>query len=252
LNCAVRTAAGGPAPLRSVGRSHRGLVRELNEDAFLERPDLDRADCGLWAVADGMGGHQAGDVASASVVAALASPDGFANGLSAPALRTRLAEVSAELAARARASRPGSTIGSTVAVLTIQGGRYDCLWAGDSRAYRLTRGDLVQITRDHTLVQALIDAGELRPEEAAGHRQAHVITRAVGVDPLTLDRVEGDVRPGDRFLLCTDGLTGAVSEHEIARALLGGDMDTAADDLIALALARGGRDNVTVVIVEAP
>lgn len=249
MNCAARTAAGGPAPLRSVGRTHRGLVRELNEDAFLERPDRGRADRGLWAVADGMGGHQAGEVASSLVAAALGA---VANGPSAETIRARLADVSAELAARARASRPGSTIGSTVAVLTIQGGRYDCLWAGDSRAYRLTRGDLVQITRDHTLVQALIDAGELRPEEAAGHRQAHVITRAVGVDPLTLDRVEGEVQPGDRFLLCTDGLTGAVSEHEIARALQCGDMGAAADDLIALALARGGRDNVTVVIVEAP
>jgi serine/threonine protein phosphatase PrpC len=222
----------------SAARTHVGRIRELNEDAFAARPQA-----GLWAVADGMGGHSAGDVASARVVEAL--------GLCFPvaeAVQAAVAEAHADLRALGGSSR---VIGSTLTVLMIAERRFSCLWAGDSRAYRLDEGGLARLTRDHTLAQALVDGGAMRPEEAATSRQAHIITRAVGVDPLVLDLADGPVARGDRFLLCTDGLTGHVTDAEISDLLASAGLEAAADQLLALALERGGRDNVTVVLVEA-
>lgn len=242
-------APGPLAPeLRSVGRTHVGLVRKHNEDAFLERPDL-----GLWLVADGMGGMTAGEVASQAIVAALG---GIAGPLDAPALtaeiRGRIAAVNTGLLGLAARRGPGTTIGSTVAGLVVRGGHFACFWAGDSRVYRFRAGELDQLTRDHSLVQDMVDAGLLRPEDAERHPQASVIQRAVGVDEdIKLDWVHAPVEPGDVFLLCSDGLTRMVRNEELEQALGRGPIEEVSAALIALTLERGAKDNVTVILVAA-
>ena len=232
--------------LRSTARTHVGLVRTQNEDRV-----LDRADAGLWAVADGMGGMSDGEIASSRIVEALealrglGSAQAWLNGVCAAIQAVNRALV-------AEAALGGGQMGSTVVSLLIREGHFACVWAGDSRAYRLREAALQQLTRDHSLVQALVDAGALTAEEARNHRQAHVITRAVGdVELLKLDLSNGDVTPGDVFLLCSDGLTGLVRDEEIAAALMTRDLDSAADELLTLALARGGRDNISLVLVAA-
>ena len=142
------------------------------------------------------------------------------------------------------------TIGTTVVALAIDGDRFRCLWAGDSRAYWLRGGQIMRISRDHSLVQDLVDVGMLKPEEAEGHENANVITRAVGVrETLELDSVSGDARPGDLFLLASDGLTRLVDDQEIAAEITRGSLDEAADNLIEKVLERGAPDNVSLIIV---
>lgn len=229
-----------------VARSHVGAVRRLNEDRVLARPEI-----GLWAVADGMGGHQAGDVASTAVVEALGQMGDADSGwaLLTDAER-RLQQVNGDLVARAAAFGPRARIGSTVVALLVYDGHYACLWAGDSRAYLLRDGQLRRLSRDHSVVQELVDAGVLAPGDAKGHRAANVITRAVGVDAdLTLDLQHGEARPGDVFLLCSDGLTGLLDDAEIAARLGVMSLDKAADDLLRLTLDRGAPDNVSLLIV---
>ena len=159
-----------------VTRTHVGLRRKINEDALLSRPDL-----GLWAVADGMGGHDAGEVASALVIEGLgAIPPGLAPEAQAEAVRTVLQGVNARLREMGGEGPKPRTIGSTVTVLTAKAGGYVCQWAGDSRGYLARDGVLVQLTRDHSLVQQLVDLGELTAAEAENHPDGNVITRAVG------------------------------------------------------------------------
>jgi len=241
----ILPAKAGPAlRLRSTARTHVGLVRTQNEDRVLERPEA-----GLWAVADGMGGLARGEVASGRIVEALqvldgfASPYGWLNGVC-----QALQDVNRSLVAQAAAG--AGPMGSTVVALLIHEGHYACVWAGDSRAYRLRAAELQALTHDHSLVQALVDAGTISADEARSHRQAHVITRAVGdIETLRLDLGNGAVAPGDLFLLCSDGLTGRVRDEEIAGALMTDGLDAAADELLTLALARGGRDNISLVLV---
>ncbi|HTK34139.1 MAG TPA: protein phosphatase 2C domain-containing protein [Caulobacteraceae bacterium] len=247
MNGALRKPAPPLLRYRSVATSHVG-GRTLNEDRFLQRPDV-----GLWAVADGMGGHQAGEVAAGMVVEALEGLDRFGSGYHyLNAVNQALQGVNAALIARAGAAGPGALIGSTVVTLMIHDGHYACLWAGDSRAYLSRSGALARLTQDHSLVQEMVDAGALTPEQSRTHRRANVITRAVGVaQPLVLDMLHAAVEPGDVFLLCSDGLTGAVEDVEIEAVLRTGELEPAAEALIYLALERGARDNVTLVLVQA-
>lgn len=231
----------------SVGQTHVGCVRELNEDAY-----LNQADVGLWAVADGMGGHESGEVASQLVVEALAGVSSFA---SAYAFRDAAAHAieaaNAEMLARSAWEDQGS-MGSTVVALLAHHGHYACLWAGDSRAYLYRGGYLRRLTRDHSVVQEMVDAGTLSEENARKHPRANVITRAVGArEALELDGVFGTIQAGDRFLLCSDGLTAVVHEREIAEEMIRAPLQAAAERLIERALARGAPDNVTVVMVAA-
>lgn len=228
-----------------VSRTDVGLRRQVNEDSILVRTDR-----GLWAVADGMGGHEAGDVASAKVVEALRnlpivySLDEMVDG-AVQALR----RVNRELIAIAGAGTGERTPGSTVVGLAIAGDQYRCFWAGDSRAYRIRDGQIVRLSRDHSLVQRLVDAGMLAPEEAEHHPQANVVTRAVGVsDELDVDVVSGDALRGDQFVLASDGLTRLVDDAELLSELTSGDAEAAADRLIQTVLARGAPDNVSIVI----
>lgn len=225
-----------------------GAVRKHNEDAYLCRPDL-----GLWAVADGAGGHEAGEVASGMIVAAL---DRIEPGLTAaellPRVRTVMNETHQALLHEAGRRGPRAVIASTVVILILRDDHFACLWAGDSRAYLLRHGELTQITRDHSLVQALVDEGRLTAADAESHPQANVITRAVGADnpELELDKVIGRFERGDRFLLCSDGLSKTLPEAEIAALLGSADGAAPSELLISATLARQGNDNVTALVTE--
>lgn len=237
--------SGPPAPPAwdSAARSETGHRRAINEDAYLMRP----AD-GVWAVADGMGGHESGDYASQSIIRAL---DAVKAGQSLHALlaRVQAALIKANAVIRDYAARKGAgaIVGSTVAVFMARGERGCVTWAGDSRLYRLRAGRLEQLTRDH----AWREPGPADTPPAA-HR-GNVITRAVGAYPeLRLDTLWMDIQPGDVFLLCTDGLDKELGDGEIAGVLNGHAGQHAVDRLIQKALERGGRDNITVVLVERP
>jgi serine/threonine protein phosphatase PrpC len=211
---------------------------------------LVRTDRGLWAVADGMGGHDAGDVASAKVTEALLRlPIVYGLDEMVEIAIGQLKRVNGELIDLAGAD--DRTIGSTVVGLAIADGQYRCFWAGDSRAYRVRGHGITQLTRDHSLVQGLVDAGMLRPDEAENHPNANVITRAVGVAPeLKIDIASGDAQPGDQFLLASDGLTRIVDDTELVAELISKRPDEAADKLIETVLSRGAPDNVTIIIVK--
>lgn len=223
------------------------MIRQKNEDAFLERPQR-----GIWAVADGMGGHAFGEVASRMIVDALeqlAPADNLAH-LQVTA-RDRLQTVNRQL--RAEAAQHGvQIIGSTVAVLLAHGRGCGFLWAGDSRIYLYRHGRLMPLTRDHSQIEELRALGGAAAEEALLHAPRNLITRAVGADD-TLDLDEGnlEVEDGDIFLLCSDGLSNEVAENDIARVLSGGDCRQAAATLIDMALQAGGHDNITAVVVRA-
>jgi len=229
-----------------AARTHIGHRRTLNEDAV-----LNSAERGLWAVADGMGGHDAGEVASAMVIEALSQCqlDGDIEARTASVIAA-LADTNARLQEFARTFCEDRTIGTTVVGLTTEGKEYGCFWAGDSRAYHVREGTITRLTRDHSLVQDLVDAGMLSADEAESHPNANIITRAVGADAhLHIDSITGDLRSGDRFLLASDGLTRLVKDEELLGKLLAGNIETAADELVALALERGGHDNISLVIV---
>ena len=230
-----------------ASRTNVGLKRKINEDSLFV--DSER---GLWAVADGMGGHDAGEVASATVVEALRNLPRVENlDELASAATDALAGANRQLIDLARSSGSQQSIGTTVVGIAIADGDFRCFWMGDSRAYRFRDGYLSRISRDHSLVQKLIDAGMLSPEDAEHHENANVVTRAVGVsEQVEVDVVSGDAVPGDQFLLASDGLTRVVEDDEIASELQSSSPDQAADKLIELVLSRGAPDNVTIVIVK--
>jgi protein phosphatase len=231
----------------SASRSHVGLVRTINEDAYLDLPELR-----LWAVADGMGGHSVGDFASRRVIESLsdvASPNRPES--VAAAIRERLQTVNQEL--REEATRRNvEAIGSTVAVLLACDRQCRYLWAGDSRIYLYRSGRLKRLTRDHSLLEELKSRGHVISADALPAAAQHGITRAVGAaDILNLDEDIEAIIDGDIFLLCSDGLTNEVSEEEIGRALLAGSCRQSSEALVEMALERGGRDNISAVVVRA-
>ena len=230
-----------------VSKTDVGLRRKVNEDSLLVRTER-----GYWAVADGMGGHDAGDVASSKVTQALLElPIVYGlDDLVASAVEA-LKKVNRDLIALAGSSEGQRTIGSTVVGIAIANGQFRCFWAGDSRAYRIRDGAIERLSRDHSLVQSLVDAGMLAPDEAESHPNANVITRAVGVaEELTIDIVDGDARVGDLFLLASDGLTRPMSDSEIAAALVSNPPAIAAGKMVDTVLSRGAPDNVSMIIVK--
>jgi serine/threonine protein phosphatase PrpC len=228
----------------SCGVSHPGRVREKNEDNYLIEPES-----GVWAVADGIGGHQFGEIASASIVAHLATigvasspPDLLAR------FEDRLTRAHEEI--RTIAESRGVTIGSTIAALLAINGNFACFWSGDSRIYLVRDEAISQLSRDHTEVQELLDQGMISPSEARKWPRRNVITHAVGVaDEVVIDVQQGQTLPGDIFVLSTDGLTAHVSDDEIEAAVSTSAPQTACQSLLQLALDRGGTDNVTIVLV---
>jgi serine/threonine protein phosphatase PrpC len=234
-------------PCRSAARTHVGTVRRRNEDAVLERVEI-----GLWAVADGAGGHQRGDYASSRIIAALRHVN---PALSGPSLveevKGSLAEVNHEVRAKAATIGSNALIGSTVAVLLIWDEQSCCLWAGDSRLYRMRAGRLHQLSRDQSHVQDLVDRGEILPEAAAAHPMSNIVTNLIGAfDQLVLEERRDRLQPGDILLLCSDGLSSALRDAEMAHILTGSPLAAAADRLIEQALDQGARDNVSAVVVE--
>ncbi|WP_244816192.1 PP2C family serine/threonine-protein phosphatase [Caballeronia sp. Lep1P3] len=231
----------------SAARSDVGCVRQINEDALLDSPER-----GLWAIADGMGGHAVGDLASRMAIESLSklsAVDGLASVIADA--RARLIDVNGQLRTEA-ARRLVSRIGTTVVLLVARERACAYLWAGDSRIYLLRNGRLVQLTRDHSHVEDLKARGQLTAEEALHHPAQHLITRAVGaLDTLELDESSVAVSDGDTFLLCSDGLSNEVSEVEMATELAPGNCDLAAQRLLEIALGRGGRDNVSLVVAHA-
>ena len=231
---------------RSAARTHAGAVRERNEDAILDRPEI-----GLWAVADGAGGHQRGDYASGRIVAALGeviSPPSAA--LLIEDVRTRLSQVNQELREKAADIGPWAMICSTVIVVLIADTRSCCLWAGDSRCYLLRAGELRQISHDHSYVQGLVDRGEIEPEAAVDHPLANIVTNLLGSgDGLALEERWDQLVPGDILLLCSDGLCRALDDPDIAAILRDHPVERAADRLIESAVSRSAKDNVSVVVI---
>ena len=223
---------------RSAAATDVGRARDNNQDAFLEQEEI-----GLWAVADGLGGHRDGQVASRMVCDALAGlVTGSSFDTTIETARERIHEVNEHLLRSSTRAAVTDRSASTVVVLLVRGPRCAILWAGDSRVYRWRTGRLERMTRDHSLVES---------GAAAGRDDSHIVTRAVGVEPgLSLDLCRDRVRPGDRFLLCSDGLTRMVPEDQIEMWMGKPDIRTAVDGLIQATLDAGAPDNVTVVIVE--
>ncbi|MET1110099.1 MAG: protein phosphatase 2C domain-containing protein [Allosphingosinicella sp.] len=229
---------------QSGARTHEGRVRQLNEDSFCAREEI-----GLWAIADGMGGHDKGEWASALIIEELAGivlPEAFEASCNEIAERIHRANrIIFE-----KAEEQATQIGSTIVALYVRERRFAILWVGDSRAYLLRGGVLHQLSRDHSQVQEMVDRGLLRPEEAESHPMSHILARAVGVaDTLEVDVVQDEVEPGDTFLLCSDGLHGYVPESEIAAVMHSPIPADAAGRLVDATLECGAPDNVTVITV---
>lgn len=235
----------GPAlRLVDAALTDPGKIRTANEDALLAAPDR-----GLWAVADGMGGHDNGEWASRTVIEALGAA-ALSGDFDADRLRVADALHAANARVFSEAQAAGRRMGSTAVTLLVSGGAFAVHWVGDSRVYLWREGVLHQLTRDHTQVQEMVDRGLLSPAEAAGHPMSHVISRAIGVAAaLEVEWTFDQARPGDIFMLCSDGLTGVVSDPEIADTLGSCRPRLACERLVARCLERGAPDNVTLIAI---
>ncbi len=234
------------SPWVAACRTHRGNYRRCNEDAVMSCSKES-----IWAVADGMGGHSAGDLASQTIVDVL-NPENIQKSIAALADRVdwiedRLLLADNELHMRAKRMGPGSVIGSTVVSLTIEGSTGVVLWAGDSRLYRLRNGRLHLVTRDHNPIADLLGTGAVTEAEVLA-TDTNVITRAVGGrSPLDLDVAVFDVEPTDTLLLCTDGLYRELEDWELSNILSQDNIEAAATELVELTLTRAARDNLSVL-----
>lgn len=236
-----------PIRWNSAQDTNVGMVRDVNEDSIIALPEVQ-----LWAVADGMGGYEAGNVASNMIVKSLeevtnkSSLNDFID-----SVEDRLIDVNHRILEYADIMLDGRTLGSTVVTLAIKGHVGICLWAGDSRLYRLRNNELLQLSRDHSQVEELVQQGFLTPEEAEVHPDSNVITRAIGASPdIYIDINVFSVQLGDTFLLCSDGLYNMVSKDEIYETLNSLPLQEAIDALIQKALDNGANDNVSVILVK--
>lgn len=232
---------------QSAARTDTGKVRARNEDAVLDRPDQ-----GLWAVADGMGGHQNGALASRLVVEYLAEPPAGNLDARVQQTRQRLHAVNRclERDITLQAWRDDALVGSTVVALLAEGRHATCIWAGDSRCYLWRNDCLYLLTRDHCLMQHLMDNSGLTEDQAQRHPGANALTRAVGAaEHLELDLLELETQPGDTFLLCTDGLYRSLTQAEMGAALDLKSPAAALRQLFDRALQGPARDNISGVVV---
>jgi len=232
--------------LRHSAVTHVGRVRKVNEDSILTLPDQQ-----IWLVADGMGGHAAGDFASQSVVEAVAAlPPDLPPAARMQALRGALESAHGTIRAES-ARRGGATVGAAVVALIIANGHFAAFWAGDSRLYRFRDGAIELLTDDHSVVAEFVKSGQMTWDEAEQHPNSNAITRAIGVGETPgLEKIRGDVRPGDRFLLCSDGLNKYAGFETLRRAVVGTPIETVAEKLLNIALSGGGQDNISVVVVD--
>lgn len=224
-----------------------GTVREINEDSVLSKPEI-----GLWAVADGMGGHEAGNIASGMIVSSLNELrdkkllDDYVT-----SVEDSVIDVNRRLLEYSEIMLDGRIVGSTVAILIIKGRVGVCMWAGDSRLYRYRNDELEQMTVDHSQITELLQQGSITPEEAENHPESNVITRAVGTnEELYIDIDVFDVQLGDLYLLCSDGLYNSVDTDQIVACLALDDIEASVKKLIETSLENEANDNVSVVLVK--
>ena len=232
----------------SAAATHVGRRRQINEDALLDRPDA-----GMWAVADGMGGHHAGDVASTSIITALSDvtpSDRLSSYVNS--VEDRLFGVNQRLQSMAKERNENCTIGSTIITMLTTGGHNAFLWAGDSRAYLFRDNLLSQLTSDHSQVEELVQRNLLSPEEAESHPASNIITRAIGAAPELFVGINiNETKPGDTYLLCSDGLYKHLNNDDMENILGQENVHAIVHSLIDLTLERGASDNVTVVVTRA-
>lgn len=236
-----------PICWKSAENTNVGLVREINEDSILSLPERH-----LWVVADGMGGYEGGNVASAMVVRSLESitAKDTLNEL-VNSIEDGLIDVNNRILEYADIMLDGRTLGSTVVSLIIKDRVGICLWAGDSRLYRYRNRQLVQLSRDHSQIEEQIQQGVLTAEEAINHPESNVITRAIGASAeIYIDINVFSTQVGDIFLLCSDGLYNQVSEQAMAQTLSSLPIEESVDSLIQQALDHGADDNVSVILVK--
>ena len=227
-----------------------GLVRTNNEDAFLAAPES-----GLWLIADGMGGHDAGEVASRIVKESV-----FQSIKDGTSLKAAIHQSHADVKQAAQQNIGSPNMGTTIVALLCKGIDYQISWVGDSRAYLWDplNHQLKQLSKDHSYVQALVDSGAITEEEMHTHAQKNIITQSLGVsdlDKVTVDSVNGTWDTGQKILLCSDGLTDLVTDAEIAHTFRKHQSKTnqeLVESLIQSALDKGGIDNVTIEVISAP
>jgi PPM family protein phosphatase len=240
------------SPLEYSAASHPGLIRENNEDCFLSRPEQ-----GLWLVADGMGGHEAGEVASAIVRDTIEHETQDNPNIS---LLDSIQHAHSSILSSAEQGIGAPGMGSTVVALKSDSNKYQIAWVGDSRAYLWTPGRdggrLEQLSTDHSYVQMLVETGVIRAEDAGFHPEKNIITQCLGMQELEkvrVDTIERQWQKNQWVLLCSDGLTDEVNDKTIAQILCeSSDCLAAVDQLLHAALTSGGRDNVTLQIIESP
>ncbi len=234
--------------MRAAGRTDIGRHRASNEDSILLIPER-----GLFAVADGMGGHRGGRVASHMVTAALGEVARAAESpLDGAALERALERINQQVFERGESDADLQRMGSTCVVLSVDGLHAHVAHIGDSRCYLVRENRARQVTSDHRAIQAMIDQGTLTESESRVHPMRNVLTRSVGVEPdVEVSRLELDLHAGDRLVLCSDGLTDMLTEAEIAAEVSAGeDLDRLVESLVAQANQAGGSDNISVVVVE--
>ena len=245
----INAQAAWTPTIRSASRTHCGKVRALNEDRVLDRPDI-----GLWAVADGMGGHLAGDHAAQMLVDGISRVEPHRSAFRyLSATLDAIKQVNAALFAEAAGDPQRRGMGTTLVALLVYDAHLACLWAGDSRAYRMRSGQLEQLSTDHSVVQNLIDRGDLAEQDRHRHPQSHVITRAVGVSPeIELEKTFSIILPGDKFLICSDGLSNCLPDDALADELISPlDSSQQADHLLERALGTAATDNLSFVLLHA-
>lgn len=236
-----------PIQWMSAALTDVGTVRTVNEDSILARPDV-----GLWTVADGMGGHEAGNIASKMVVESLADIEkmSYLNDI-VTKIEEQVLDVNQRLLEFSEIMLDGRVVGSTFVCLLIQGQVGVCMWAGDSRLYLYRNNQLTRVSRDHSHVAELLQQGSITEEEAQTHPDANVITRAIGTgEELYVDMELFNVQVGDVYMLCSDGLYNSVNSDLIAQKLESKDVDSAVKGLIDAAIANGASDNVSAIVVK--
>ncbi len=240
-----------PQP-KATAKTHTGNIRSGNEDSFFSSDDL-----GLWLVADGMGGHEAGEVASAIVAQTLEEEI-----LASSSLSDAIQKAHHSVLQGAANGKGAPGMGSTIIAMRQTGkNSYQIGWVGDSRAYLWVQeteeqGQLHQLSTDHSYVQALLESGAITPEEVENHPDKNIITQCLGSQELSnvrVDTLDKDWEPNHKVLLCSDGLTDELSDEEIATILNNfQESDSAVEELIKSSLEHGGRDNISIVLVDAP
>lgn len=225
------------AALTAVGR-----VREHNEDALLCCPPLN-----LWAVADGMGGHQRGEVASALALKTLRSLIRRGEDLADAILGAHRA-----ILAEAERDRGSRGMGTTLVAVRFSGADFQLAWVGDSRAYRVAASDIEQLSRDHSWVQAMVDAGQLTPEQASSHPRRNIVTQCLGQadQEIQVDQLQGRLSSGELLLLCSDGLSGELSDVQIQQICASaGTLEAMVSELVEAANREGGKDNISCIVL---